>query len=186
MQANFLKSSAALILLATLIGSFCAQAEDAGWYLGASIGRSSVDEDLDGATLDDDATAFRLYGGFDFNEYFGVEAQYIDFGTIEESASIGALTVNVDADANGFGLAGVGRLPLSEKFSLSGKLGFHAWDVDLTTNGIDDSDSDQDLYLGAGAEFRFADTWRVVGEVERYTLDDVDVLVFSLGARVRF
>ncbi len=40
----------------------------------------------DGATLDDSATAFRFYGGFDFNEYFSVEAQYIDFGSIEDSA----------------------------------------------------------------------------------------------------
>ncbi len=186
MQADFLKTSAALIVLSSVVGSVCTEAEDGGWYLGASAGRASVDEDLDGARLDDSATSFRIYGGFDFNDYFGLEAQYIDFGTIEESVSIGDITVDVDAEGNGFGIAGVARWPVAERFSLNGKLGFQAWDVDVATAGVNDNDSDEDVFFGAGAEYRFGDHWRLTGDVERYELDDVDVLVWSLGARVRF
>ena len=63
-------------------------ADDQGFYAGAGIGELSVDfeGDLDESPLsfDDGDTAFRVFGGWQFNENFGLEGGYIDGGTASE------------------------------------------------------------------------------------------------------
>ncbi len=180
---------ATLMTLATL----CSSASQAGpndhessWYAGINIGQMSIDDDANGLLVDDSATAYRLYGGFDFNRFFGVEVQYIDFGEVSGEAVIDNASVSATADANGFGVAGVGRIALGEQFNLTGRLGYLAWDADTQAAGLSGGDSDKDIFLGAGAEWIVSDQWVLGFDLERYKLDDVDVNVWSLGARIRF
>jgi hypothetical protein len=44
-----------------------------GLYAGGSIGSAGLNEDFDGLTIDSSSTAFRIFGGWRFNEYFAVE-----------------------------------------------------------------------------------------------------------------
>ena len=44
-----------------------------GWYVGGSIGKAYVDENIDGTQFRADSTSFRVSGGYEFNDYFGVE-----------------------------------------------------------------------------------------------------------------
>ena len=66
------------------------------WYVGGGLARANVDVDIDGADLggtpidldiDDDSVAWRLFGGYRFNRYVGVEGGYINFDEFESSAS---------------------------------------------------------------------------------------------------
>src|SRR3546814_1380705 len=69
-------------LFAALVGAatFGAQAaEEPGFYLGAGAGQSFVDE----TGYDDEDTAFSAFGGYQFNQWFGLEAGYADLGELE-------------------------------------------------------------------------------------------------------
>ncbi len=53
----------------------------AGWYVGGAIG--NADDDV----LDDDDSSTKLLGGYQFNEYFGVEGAFVDLGDFDVPAS---------------------------------------------------------------------------------------------------
>jgi opacity protein-like surface antigen len=70
-------------------------------YLGASIGQATLESSLDGAEYDncsnwssnytcydpdfeDSDTALKIYGGYMFNEYVGVEVTYYDLGSMSD------------------------------------------------------------------------------------------------------
>lgn len=74
-------------------------------YLGAGIGEAKTDTR---------ETSWKLYGGYQFNPTWGVELGYTDLRRFRGS------------DIGSWSLAGTGKLPLSERWSLLGKLGA-AW-----------------------------------------------------------
>lgn len=180
---------ATLITCATLCSSAAVAGPNDGdskWYAGINIGQASIDDVADALLLDDSATAYRIYGGFDFNRFFGVEVQYIDFGEVSGDAIINGTTISATAEANGFGLAGVARIPLAEQFNLTGRLGYLAWDADTQAAGLSAGNSDKDIFIGVGGEWIASDQWVLGLDLERYKLDDVDANVWSVGARFRF
>ena len=169
-----------------------AQASDPGFYAGASVGQASLDESLDSTfSIDDEDTSFSLSAGYSFNDYFAVEGGYIDFGEVGDSFSAGGITGKVEAEADGWDLALVGSLPVSEKFSLTGRAGYLFWDADIKASAtglptVSDSDDGNDLFYGVGAEYRFTDQWSLTGGWDRYELDDVEFDNLHVGVRYRF
>src|SRR5687768_10080042 len=90
-------------LSAVLFGAaaFGAQAqENNGFYAGTGAGQSYVDE----ANYDDEDTAFSVFGGYQFNRYFGLEGGYVDFGKLESEG------VGRDLEANSVYLTAVGSV----------------------------------------------------------------------------
>ena len=116
-----------LLLTATLgAAAFGAKAQDKGFYAGAGVGQSFVDE----ADYDDEDTAFSVFGGYQFNKYFGLEAGYADFGKIE------AKGLGPELEADTAYLTAVGSLPITDKFSAYAKAGFHSWNLDAELPGL--------------------------------------------------
>ncbi len=175
---------------------------DEGFYLGAGIGQSKLDNDtLDwlgsiGANTDDKDTAYKVFAGYQFNPNFAVEASYLDFGDYTASASDGADSANIKLGVDGFGFALVGKLPIDGGFSVFGKLGLIAWDASLSGSATIDGvtyrdtagDSGTDPFYGAGVEY-VIDQVMVRAEFERYDLSDsgedftIDMISASVGYR---
>lgn len=104
------------IALATAGLSAGVQAND--WYLGAGVGYSDYEDiDRNNSGLDSDAEAVSMFGGYNFNSYFGAEFGFNNFGG--------------DADTRALNLSAIGRMPLSERFSLFGEVGALGWDSDV-------------------------------------------------------
>src|SRR4249919_2153962 len=123
-----------LLLSATLgAAAFGAQAQDKGFYAGAGVGQSFVDE----GAYDDEDTAFSVFGGYQFNRYFALEGGYANLGKIE------AKPVGRDLETDSVFLTAVGIVPITDKFSVYGKAGFHRWNLDeaipALTGETDDS-----------------------------------------------
>ena len=66
----------ALVAATALAATPAMAADDAGFYVGAGIGYSS----LDVGNFSGSDTGFRLLAGYQFMKYFAVEAEYIDGG----------------------------------------------------------------------------------------------------------
>ncbi len=47
---------------------------------GGAIGQARIDEGIDGLRIKDNSTSWRVYGGYEFNDYIGLEGSYLDLG----------------------------------------------------------------------------------------------------------
>ena len=71
-----------------LLGAASVHAESQpGFYVGAGIGQATLEADDVGFDADD--TAFKVFGGYSFNDYFAVELTYFDGGAPSEEFDLG-------------------------------------------------------------------------------------------------
>lgn len=168
-----------LLLTATLgAAAFGANAQDSGFYAGAGVGQSFVDEGV----YDDEDTAFSVFGGYQFNRYFGLEAGYADFGKIEPNVA----GPELEGDSAYF--TAVGTLPITDNFSAYAKAGMHRWNVDTSLPGLtgNDDDSGTDPTYGLGLQYRFTDKVALRGEYSRFEVEDADADLAQLQVRFDF
>ena len=167
-----------LLLSATLgAAAFGANAQDKGFYAGAGVGQSFVDE----GAYDDEDTAFSVFGGYQFNKYFALEGGYADFGKIESKGA-------PDLEADTAYLTAVGSLPITDKFSAYAKAGFHRWNLDSELPGVvgNDDDSGSDPTYGVGVQYRFTDHVALRGEYSRFEVEDADADLAQVQVRFDF
>lgn len=165
-------------------------ADEPGFYLGGAIGQMSLDDDGVCALMtscETEDTGFKLFGGYRFNRNFALEAGYANLGeTRAAHIAIGNETDEITTLL--FDVVGV--LPLNEQFSLFGKIGVHAWQVEQsgTIFGMPFSDSADgtDLTFGLGAQYDFNEKLGIRAEWERFDVDNTDVDLLSAGVVFRF
>jgi OOP family OmpA-OmpF porin len=171
-------------------------AADTGWYVGGSFGQSTTDCNVPaGFSCDDKDTAWKIFGGYQINRNFAAEAGYSQLG--EVTATGGG--VNAKAKATAWDLVGVGSYPLSNQFSIYGKLGFYNGEVKVSSNvaGGSGKKTTTDLTYGAGVQYNFSRNLGLRGEWQRYasakqpattvTVEDKsDVDVLSIGVVYKF
>lgn len=175
---------AALLLLA----SASAWSADNGFYLGAGVTQVRFDEDnLDFGDLtdqledvDDEDTSFKIIAGFRFIDFFGVEANYLDFG--EATAEL-PLVGELFAEAKGASAFAVGYLPIGLVVDLFAKAGVVYTEVEAGGGDFEFDDESTELAYGAGAQARLG-SLAVRLEYEKFevgtdVIDDLDLL--SLG-----
>ena len=179
-------------LIAALFIPFNLQAEEAGGFLGFTIGQMDFDYDVPaqfrraGVSLDDRVLAWKFLGGYHFNEYFGAELAYVD----ARKLPIKVLGVTLgNLDLSGFTFAGVFRYPVTSQFNIFAKGGGFIWSAeveDTRTNNTVIVESDGISYVvGAGAEFEVIDNLSLRAEWERLDADgSIDFL--SLGLLYNF
>ena len=181
--------TAALLLFGT------AQAADSGFYVGGSIGQTTLEIPYDITDVPDfneDDTGYKLFAGYNWNMgllNFGVEGGYIDFGSPSEALNV---DTSLKIDADGLNLVGLGGLNFGP-FDVYAKAGWVSWDASLSIAGIDPgfglgslSEDGTDLMYGLGARFALGNL-HIRGEWEEFDIEDSDrVYMFSLGVAWQF
>ena len=130
---------AAVSLLAATPALAQDRANVEGFYLGVGLGDFSTGiddiEDVDDADLDfdSDENARKLFAGWRFNRFVGVQVDFIDF----ERSTAATELLNISADAKGFAPSIVGTLPLGpvELFARAGVL-WYDLSIDSSTSSI--------------------------------------------------
>ena len=160
---------------------------DGGWFVSAGVGSAELSEDFDGFSLDTNSTAWRLTGGYQFNDYLALEGGYQNFGRFDQDFVIAGEPVAVSLKADGFTLGGRANLPIGDRFGLFARAGAYFWDGDGDLNGVSVANpEDTNLYIGLGLRFEVGERWSITGDGSRYELEDATSTVFSLGIDVRF
>ncbi len=157
-----------------------------GFSVGASAARAAIEVNDVGLDVDGDASGFRVFGVYMFNERFGIEAGYSVFKDPDDST----IPSNLHVETKSYDVFAVGKYPLSANFGLIGKAGFS----DSTTNtelGDDDDTethhSSTDLALGIGGEYEFSERFAIRGELEWVNGQDAGAAnMISLGGVWRF
>jgi OOP family OmpA-OmpF porin len=171
------KSTLAVMAIAGLLGASTAVAGDDGLYLLGEVGRitgnggqSLLDHGLTAAgavgfsSSVNAPTLYKLQAGYQINRNWAVEGGYLGADNAHYSAAGGSLrrAVTGTASINGWDLTAVGILPVSDKFSLLGKIGIADMQEKATTQraGVSSSTSSTktDLTYGIDAKYDFTDT----------------------------
>ena len=171
----------AVLLAMGMVGSASAAN---GFYAGVSVGEASIDacDDVVGATsCDDSDTSWKIFGGYDLNEYFAVEAAWVDMGEISASGP----GVSVTAEGDGFVADVKGTLPINDQFGVFAKVGLISWELEGggAASGLEDDGND--AMYGVGAHYMFTEQFGVVAEWERFDTDD-EVDMWSVGGVIKF
>lgn len=156
-----------------------------GFYVGAGIGEATVEVDAVGFEADD--TAFKIFGGYNINSYFAVEAAYFDGGEAEQSFGNGSVSVALD----GLNVSAVGRLPINDVFSLFGKIGYASYEGDIkgrvgNTVVASDSGSDEELTYGFGAAFNLGPAFELRAEYEAIDVSDSEISMLFVSGLYKF
>lgn len=154
-----------------MLVSGAAMADDA--YAGISImtpGEAQIGYGAAGKVDNyNNPSAFKLYGGLGLGQGYALEAGYGDFGSwkFRNPANTSLPEASIKSDV--FYLAGKKTLPLSEDFSIYGKLGVarnHLKAVGF--DGQTTSDSSIRPMVGIGADYRIYNNLSAVLEFEYY------------------
>ncbi|MCZ8257494.1 MAG: outer membrane beta-barrel protein [Polaromonas sp.] len=158
-------------------------------YLGLNVGQSdfSLPNGTGAFPSDNKDTSYNIYGGSYFNNNFGLELGYTDFGKINRGGG--------QTEAEGINLSLVGRVPLSNSFNFLGKLGTTYGRTRVSAapaSGLaSGTESDWGLSYGLGAEWVFTPSLSAVLQWDEHNLKYVGtgkdrVSTTSLGLRYRF
>lgn len=174
MMNNTLK---AILLTSMLPFAANAAQELSPWYVGGGLGLNNYEPNCDQKTMkvcgEDEPYAWDVFGGYLFNDYFGVELGYRDLGRAEWVDYANKLN---DAGAKGMTLGVVGFWPFAERWSLSAEAG--AMNYLLSNNkqwGSEYySDSGIAPYVGAGIGYNFTENLKLQAKYRRYENLDED------------
>jgi OOP family OmpA-OmpF porin len=161
-----------------------------GLYLGGGIGdfSSSVDDinsfnDVDDVGIDfsDSSNAMKLFAGWNFNRYFAVQGDYVDFG---DSSGFVSPSVQGTNDVQGLALSVVGTIPIGP-LELFGRVGVMFYEIDMNLSGgrlVDDSGSDMVWSAGLGIDIKDRVNLRLeYEEIDIAALDEADALWLNVA-----
>ena len=180
------------------VQSAAAQDSREGAYMGFALGSFSYQEedpDLGVTIVDDSATAYRILGGYRFNDNFALEGTWGKTGDLEETFAefipgFGNLTVNMTGDYEVLTVRALGIIPF-ENVSLIGGLGYYDADLNATVSvtglgSFDAEGSDDGATLVGGLEFNL-ERVDIRAEYEWFDTDNsIDASDFSVGVLFHF
>ncbi len=180
---NLNKSTFSLLLVSYMIAA--PVRADRPFNVQVDVGRSNVSDSS--VPLDEDATGFRLTAGYQIVPWLAVDLGYVDFGMFESNLiDPNGPPIPLEGSADGLELGLVGRVPLGDKFALTGRAGMLWWNSDVVVGGVPQSDSGNDFAYGLGVEMALNQRFVVTGAWQKFDIADTDVDLFSLGLRLRF
>lgn len=216
-QSHLGTSRKLTVIALAVLGSVPAFSQEIlGPYIGGNIGRTSARIDapntlgafvgpgytVNSAVEDNRDTGYKLYGGYRFHRNFAVEAGWFDLGKFDYTYNTTpAGSLNGNLGVRGLNLDLVGILPVSDRFSVFGRVGaaYANSRTSFRSTGAvplpaGRSDKNTNLKLGVGLEYAISDRLAVRGEIERYRINDslrsrghIDMasvgLVYSFGPK---
>ncbi|HEV8334284.1 MAG TPA: porin family protein [Steroidobacteraceae bacterium] len=179
-------TASAVAILAGLLGVMSATSVRAeiqpGFYVGIGGGNSHLklgDEDLEVEAND---IGYKVFGGYNFGRYFAIEAAYFDGGVLTDDV----FGFDLEFGLDGFVGSAVGRVPVSDAFSLFAKLGVASYDSKVSLGFDSQRDHQSDLSYAVGGELTFAEHWGLRIEFESIDISDGDFYMLGVSGLYRF
>jgi OOP family OmpA-OmpF porin len=183
-------AGAALALALAALPAHAAD-ETSVWNAGAAVvfGKYTLDDD----TIDDDAVGGKVFLGYRFNRWIGVEGSWMRSGEIDDDLDQDNPGGEIEVDVGGFTVSGLLYAPLpGDDIAAYGKAGYYRLGQDLDIFGSDGTVTESSsrtitgITLGAGVRVRVAPRVDLRAEGDWYDIDGGDYWALSLGADYRF
>lgn len=163
-------------------------ADQTGPYVSAAYGGYKSR----GGDFDDENDLYELDAGFRFIPFLGAQVGYTNFGSFGSDL--------ISAEVDGISVSGVGFLPVTENFTITGELGQLFSTVTVESLGFSDDTHSDTPFFGLGLHFRIAHPLWITAEYKRYKIemdeddwaenfdidDDTDLDTLTIGATFAF
>lgn len=212
---KIVKVSGTLGLMAFIsLASPLVQADKTGWYIGANIGQSRADIDdqrikndlqrqgftTTSITENEQDFGYKLFGGYQFNQYFALEGGYFDLGEFDFTANtLPTGTLKGDIKLRGLNVDAIGFIPFTARLSGFGRIGLNYAEARDTFRGSGlvvvthphPSEEAFNYKFGLGLQYELTPSLAGRLEAERYRIDDAvgnegDIDLISVGLLYRF
>lgn len=175
----------ALAVVLVLLSGVASSALASG-YLGAGIGASFIEldvEDLDADLfkLSGNDFAYKFFGGYKAIPFLSFEGGYRNLGKVTDMVN----DVELGADISGWDVEAMGVLPILVA-RLWVKLGYFFWSSESGPGGSTESDSGSDFMWGLGGDFSILKIG-IRAEWEKFEIENTDhISMLSVGATIGF
>ncbi len=170
-------------------------AQDSYYYFGAGAGKSRTNLDAEriandqvgsglditGLTRDNADNAYKVFLGYQFNRYVGLELGYFHLGQFKlHATTVPAGTLDGKVLVQGGSFDVVGTMPISENFSALGRIGAQVARTRDTFSGsgavavmnATPSERELNVKVGVGLQYAFSQSLMVRAEAERFRIND--------------
>ena len=149
-----MKNLVIITMILCILGSGAADALAGNMHIGAGIGNTFFSSDYKDAldnvkNIDENSTAWKIFGGFSGSEFFGLEGGYRDFGDIESTISGDFF----EASTTGWDVEALGRFQIAI-VDIFGKAGVMFWSTKTTVLKREYKENGTDFFWGLGAGVR--------------------------------
>lgn len=164
-----------VVLIASAAAMSAAQAQQATprAYVGVGVTSADHKDSLPGATsVDADGykASGKIFGGYDFNQTWGMEAGYTDFRGSDVSYSLGGVRGAGETKGHSLYLAGKATMPINEQFLAYAKLGVarNKNELESVNAVMNRSQSKTEAYGALGLQYNINQDVSLIAEYERY------------------
>jgi Outer membrane protein beta-barrel domain len=191
LRSEYLIMRNLIVILASLVTTQV-MAGETPWYVGGGVGMTSYQQgstvdDIQDASIEFDSmeTGYQLFGGYQLNERWGIEAGYINFGETEDFDPTGQIIgIGLRFESTGFYVNSQYQIPFANIFSLDLSGGWLFGEGDATelfppdTAGVPqkDSYSDNGFTLGAAVTWLATESFHVRGGINYFAVDYDNVI----------
>jgi opacity protein-like surface antigen len=198
-KEGIVKSLKFILLAALVAAPLAATAREGSYfYAGVGIGDGKLKiENIDdaGTNFDENDWTWKIFGGWNFNKYFGFEVAWVDLSEYTQTLDLsdgegGTIPTDVRIAADGIETYLTATLPF-EMFQVYAKGGYFWYDAEATFSdafgSVRGSDSDGTWAWAFGVGFVLMDKIPINLEYEIFDIEDVDdAEVIWLTAAWRF
>lgn len=164
---------------------------DSSWYVSGAVGQSRFDQngDFPGTnSFDRKDTSYNLAIGYQYARVLGFEVGYMDFGRGRVNGTFQGVAYSSELKAHAPEVSAIFSAPLSDAFSLYGRLGVARTDrsggLSIQGQSFGDADKKTEALYGVGAGWTFARN--LTGTLEYTKLNDTKVDAVNIGLRAGF
>ncbi len=131
------------------------------WYLGSKFGSSQFGNvcSSDALTCESEDTGVGIFGGWQVNEWFGLELSYTQLGEASATYAIPA-GLALTGEGSAADIAARFRWAFADRWGLYGKTGFAYTYLEADDGSSSNSASDLSLLFGCGVSYDFTDSWQ--------------------------
>lgn len=176
--------------LVGVFGLSATAAADPAFFVGGGVGLYDIKIDnvyqppansSSNGEFEDSAAVWRAFGGYQYNKYLGLQADYVWYGTAQDRIPQNSSTrYKLTGDA----MEAAVRLsyPFGEHFEVFSRVGWSWYNVDVKpVNVKGQSDSNDDLLYSGGMAFKFTPTFSVNAEYEVIDISEGDLWAATLN-----
>lgn len=141
-------------------------------YIGVGVATADHESSSNGGLNNVDSDGYKasgkIFGGYEFNQTWGVEAGYTDYRNSDFNYTSNGVAGSGSTKGYGSYIAAKGTLPINEQWSAYGKLGVEHSERKLESAALYRKDTDTGAYGAVGLQYNINQQVALTAEYERY------------------